>query len=135
VGVSGAVTTTFIYDGDGNRVKVTIGTATTTYIGNYLEWISSASNMKKYYYAESTRVAMRTGSTLYFLLGDHLGSTAITTDSNGVRIAELRYYPWGTIRYTYGSTPTSYIFTGRRLESSIGLYFFVARAGAIIKFP
>jgi hypothetical protein len=60
-GVSGATTATFVYDGDGNRVKGTVGGVTTTYIGNYFEWKSSTSNMVKYYYAGTTRVAMRTG--------------------------------------------------------------------------
>jgi hypothetical protein len=42
--------------------------------------------MKKYYYSGATRVAMRTGSsTLNYLLSDHLGSTAITTNSGGTR--------------------------------------------------
>ncbi|OGO31775.1 MAG: hypothetical protein A2136_03665 [Chloroflexi bacterium RBG_16_54_11] len=128
VGVSGAATATFVYDGDGNRVKGTIGGTTTTYIGNYFEWVSSTNNMKKYYYAGNTRVAMRTGSsTINYLLGDHLGSTAITTNSSGVRTAEIRYYPWGTDRYTYNPTPTTYRFTGQRNESGIGLYFYGAR--------
>jgi RHS repeat-associated protein len=96
------------------------------------------------YYSGSTLVAMppkitagdRTGSsTLNYMLGDHpslslgtgLGSTAITTDSNGEYFAEIRYYPWGTERYTYGTTPTSYHFTGQRLEDDIGLYYYGAR--------
>jgi len=29
---------------------------------------------------------------------------AITANSSGVKVAETRYYPWGTERYTYGST-------------------------------
>ncbi len=104
-GVSGAATATFDYDGDGNRVKAEItGGATTTYIGNYLEWTTGTSTMKKYYYAGATRVAMRTGSsTINYLLGDHLGSQAITTNSSGVKSAEIRYYPWGNTRYTSGS--------------------------------
>jgi hypothetical protein len=54
------------------------------HFGNYFEWTGSTSTMKKYYYAGGTRVAERTGSsTLNFLLGDHLGSTAITTNSSG----------------------------------------------------
>ena len=64
-----------------------------------------------------------------------LGSTAITTNSSGVKSGEVRYYPWGTERYTSGttltafgaSTPTTYKFTGQRHESSIGLYFYNAR--------
>ena len=71
---------------------------------------------------------MRTGSsTLNYLLGDHLGSQAITTNSSGSKSAEIRYYPWGTERYTSGTTPTTYHFTGQRLESSIGLYYYGAR--------
>jgi hypothetical protein len=113
VGVSGAVSATFYYDGDGNRVKGTIGGVTTTYIWNYFEWTGSTASMKKYYYADTTRVAMppkvtagdRTGSsTVNYLLGDHLGSQAITANSSGVKSAEVRYYPWGTERYTSGTT-------------------------------
>jgi RHS repeat-associated protein len=125
VSVSGAATATFVYDRDGNRVVGTVGT-TTTYIGNYLEYTTSG--IVKYYYAGNTRVAMRDSSgALKFLLGDHLGSTAITTNSSGVKSAELRYYPWGTTRYTSGSNPTTYQFTGQRIEGNIGLYFYGAR--------
>jgi len=31
---------------------------------------------------------------------------SITANSSGVMSAEIRYYPWGTERYTYGTTPT-----------------------------
>jgi hypothetical protein len=131
VSVTGGVTASFYYDGDGNRVKGTIGGVTTTYKGTpsvpsgqgYFEWTGSTSTMKRYYYAGATRVAMRTGaSTLNYLLGDHLGSQAITANSSGVThslrsvqahslcsvqvSAEVRYMPWGTERYTYGTMPT-----------------------------
>jgi hypothetical protein len=60
-------------------------------------------------------MAMRKGSsTLHFLLGDHLGSTSLTANSSGARVAELRYKPWGESRYISGTTPTSYQFTGQR---------------------
>jgi RHS repeat-associated protein len=58
---------------------------------------------------------------------DRLGSQAITTSSSGTLSAEIRYYPWGTERYTYGTMPTTYHFTGQRLESSFGLYFYNSR--------
>ena len=78
----------FVYDGNGVRVKVTIGGTTTVYIGNYYEWTGSPSTMKSYYYAGGTRVAVRdgngTGTTgLSWLLADHLGSTALTTNASG----------------------------------------------------
>jgi RHS repeat-associated protein len=130
ISVSGAVTATFVYDGDGNRVKGTVAGVTATYVGNYFEWKTNTTDMKKYYYAGSTRVAMCTGTNPFtpnFLLGDHLGSTAITVSISGTKTAELRYYPWGTTRYTYGSSPTTFQFTGQRLETSLGLYFYNAR--------
>ena len=71
--------------------------------------------MKRYYYAGGQRIVMRLGTTtLRFLLGDHLGSTAITATTTGSKLAELRYYPWGGVRYTYGTTPTDYRFTGQQ---------------------
>ncbi len=130
VSVGRLIIVMFVYDGNGNRVKATIG-GTTVYIGNYFEWTGSTGTMNvksRYYYAGTTRIAMRTGSsTLNYLLGDHLGSQAITTNNSGTRTGEIRYYPWGTERYTYGTTPTTYHFTGQRLESSLGLYYYGAR--------
>ncbi|GAB4412279.1 MAG: hypothetical protein Kow00123_26110 [Anaerolineales bacterium] len=35
--------------------------------------------------------------------------------------------PWGQARYSDGTTPTTYRFTGQREESKIGLYFYNAR--------
>ncbi len=123
-------------------VKGTVPSGTTSNIGNYFEWTSSTTTVKKYYYTGSIKVAMRTESTLRFLLGDHLGGMSISTNSNGVFDAELRYMPWGTTRYTSGSSPTTIPsvpsgkaphssgqvqYTGQRLESTLGLLFYNAR--------
>ena len=35
--------------------------------------------------------------------------------------------PWGTTRYTYGSSPTTFQYTGQRIETSLGLLFYNAR--------
>jgi uncharacterized protein RhaS with RHS repeats len=109
-------------------VKATLG-STIAYVGDYFEWKGSTSTiMVKYYYANGQRIAMRRGSYgLYYLLTDHLGSTAITAYSSGGRKAELRYYAYGGTRYTYGTTPTTYRFTGQRLDESTGLYYYEAR--------
>ncbi|NLS79687.1 MAG: RHS repeat-associated core domain-containing protein, partial [Chloroflexi bacterium] len=39
----------------------------------------------------------------------------------------MRYKAYGASRYTYGTTPTTYHFTGQREESTIGLYYYGAR--------
>jgi len=126
-GVSGGASATFVYDGDGKRVKATFGANNTAYVGDYFEWTGSTSSMVKYYYANGQRVALRVGSTLYYLLNDHLGSTAITANSSGGKYAELRYKAYGETRYSDGTTPTTFRFTGQREEATIGLYYYGAR--------
>jgi YD repeat-containing protein len=83
------VSATYVYDGDGKRVKATVGSVTTVYIGNYYER-DNGTTVRKYYYAGAVRVALRTGGNTFYLLNDHLTSTAITTNSSGVRQTELR---------------------------------------------
>jgi YD repeat-containing protein len=46
VGVSGGASASFVYDGDGNRVKATFGSSTTVYIGDYYE--QTGSTIRKY---------------------------------------------------------------------------------------
>jgi hypothetical protein len=58
-------------------------------IGNYYER-DNRTTVRKYYYAGGVRVATRTGGQTYYLIADHLTSTAITTSSNGVQLTELR---------------------------------------------
>jgi len=80
-----------------------------------------------------------------YLLGDHLGSTSITTDANGAKVSEMRYKPWGELRYTWTSAPTTtpayrlanYTFTGQysylddpttaAVTEGFGLMFYNAR--------
>jgi len=71
-----------------------------------------------------------------YMLGDHLGSTSITTDVNGAKVSEMRYKPWGEVRYSWTSgqstTPTytlpKYTFTGQySYTSDFGLMFYNAR--------
>ena len=71
---------------------------------------------------------MRKGGTLSYLLSDHLGSTSITTNSAGALGSELRYKPWGETRYSNGTTPTKYTYTGQYSNvSDFGLMFYNAR--------
>jgi YD repeat-containing protein len=87
--VSGAAAATFVYDGDGNRVKTTFGSTTTTiYVGAIYER-DNGSTVRKYYYAGGVRIAMRTGGQTYYLLSDHLGGTNVTANSSGAQISKL----------------------------------------------
>jgi len=70
---------------------------------------------------------MRQGGTLYYLLTDHLGSTALVTNASGGVVGQQRYYPYGAGRPTDTTLPTDYRFTGQRREGTIGLYDYGAR--------
>jgi YD repeat-containing protein len=115
---------TFVYDGDGRRVKSVMDGETTYFVGAHYEL--TGSTVTKYYFAGAARIAMRKytipqSMSVEYLLGDHLGSTNLTTDANGTKVSELRYKPWGEIRYTWTSAPAttpayqlpSYTFTGQ----------------------
>jgi RHS repeat-associated protein len=117
----------FLYDGDGSRVLATFGAETTAYVGDYVEW--SGNTLTRYYYAGKQRLAMRQGGTLYFLLGDHLGSASLTLNTNATIHSEMRYKPWGETRYpTAGPfSPTTRRFTGQIQDSATGLYYYNAR--------
>jgi hypothetical protein len=104
----------FTYDGDGKQVKSVIDSVTTLYVGAHYEVRSS--EITKYYFAGASRVAMRrytvpAETKLEYLLSDHLGSTSITVDSTGAKTSELRYKPWGEVRYASSTSlglPTDY---------------------------
>jgi RHS repeat-associated protein len=133
----GGQTTTFTYDGDGNRVKKVDPSGTTTYVGGYYE--VQGSTVTKYYththrycaMSSCQAVAMRQGpagqaGTVTYLHGDHLGSTSLTTDANGAKTARVLYYPYGEERYREGTLQTDYQFTSQRKEG-FGLYDYRAR--------
>jgi RHS repeat-associated protein len=84
-----------------------------------------------YYFAGSTRVAVRQGSVVSYLHADHPGSASLTTDANGNPTSQLRYLPYGAPRsgYPTGSVPTDYRFTGQRSEEATlgSLYDYGAR--------
>ena len=46
---------------------------------------------------------------------------------SGTKLSELRYKPFGEIRYSSGSTPTDKRFTSQEEQTDIGLYSFGAR--------
>ncbi|MBI5823368.1 MAG: RHS repeat-associated core domain-containing protein [Chloroflexi bacterium] len=57
-----------------------------------------------------------------YFLSDHLGSTSISTDTAGVKVSEMRYKPWGEVRYAWTNDTlnansayalTRYTFTGQ----------------------
>jgi len=120
------------YDGDGKRVKATINGQTTLYGGGHLEYRVTSGTLVKYYFAGSQRIAMREGSSApYFFVGDHLGSTSLTLESDGDVYSEMRYKPFGDTAWSSTTaTPTDHRYTGQIQDFDLvnmQLYFYNAR--------
>jgi RHS repeat-associated protein len=131
---NGNTVATFTYDGNGVRVKKVEGGETTVHIGNHYEKNLTTGRIVKYYYFGGQRVAMRDkpvgSNVVYWIHGDHLGSTSLMTNASGAKYGDaLRYYPYGDIRSgDPGTLPTDYLFTGQRHEDTTGgLYHMGAR--------
>jgi len=116
------VIATFVYDGDGRRVKSVMGSETILFVGGHYEIKNPGSGQEvtKYYFAGALRIAIRKytipqSQELNYLLGDHLGSTSLTTDDTGNLLVETRYKAWGEVRYTTPNQtlPTRYTYTGQ----------------------
>ncbi|RPJ39028.1 MAG: hypothetical protein EHM35_03240, partial [Planctomycetaceae bacterium] len=126
VTVSGAATT-FTYDGNGTLAKKVAGGQTTVYVGPHYEKNVTTGQVTKYYFFGAQRVAMNKGGVVYYVAGDHLGTTSVVINANGTLHSEARHYPYGTQRWTNGTVPTDYRFTDQRFESSLNIYIMGAR--------
>jgi RHS repeat-associated protein len=65
--------------------------------------------------------------TKSYLAADGLGSANVTLNSSGTATASQLYAPYGGVRYTNGTMPTSYGFTGQRADVTSGLDYYGAR--------
>ncbi|MDP3723997.1 MAG: RHS repeat-associated core domain-containing protein, partial [Candidatus Omnitrophota bacterium] len=121
------VTTRFVYDGDGGRVKQTTASGTTTYLGESYE-LAPDGTTTKYVFAGSQRIAAKESTgALRFYHTDHLGSSNVITDSTGTVIELAEYTPYGSLNRREGSVTVPQKFTGQRLDTTTGLYFYNAR--------
>src|SRR3972149_5377238 len=82
-------------------------------------------------HAGSLRVAVRVqypaSSNLYYLMGDHLGSTSVSYESVTHQFVRERYKAWGELRDGGNDLPTNYTYTGQySYTASFGLMFYGA---------
>jgi len=93
------------------------------FIGNGMEINQTTGEITKYYFAGTQRIALRKytipqSMSVEYFLGDHLGSTSITTDTAGAKVSEMRYKPLGEVwKASQTTTPayalTRFTFTGQ----------------------
>ena len=123
----GDVVERYWYDVGGSRVKKTSGTTTTyTFFGHYEEEVTGGvTTAISHYSFGGLRIAVKRGSALYHLHGDHLGSTSLTTAGSVVE-ASRAYYAYGAERAATGDLQTDRTFTGQKRDST-GLMYYNAR--------
>ena len=74
------------------------------------------------------RLATRVDGTLYYVHSDLLGSTVAVSDAAGGEVGRVQYDPYGEVlTSTLPAHLTDRLFTGQRLDSSTGLYYYNAR--------
>ena len=117
---------TFVYDGDGGRVKKVIQSGSTTYIGSLFEKDASGKIVRNIFAGSNRICAVDSTGAKSFYHSDHLGSSNVTTDSAGKQTGLTEFTPYGSVSKQTGSYDPKYKFTGKELDNT-GLYFYGAR--------
>ncbi|MFZ1557212.1 MAG: RHS repeat-associated core domain-containing protein [Nitrospira sp.] len=123
-------TTTFVYDGDGRRVKKTAGSTVTRYVSKLYECDNASCS--RMVFAEGQRIAtVGASGSVYYYHTDHLGSSSVMTDSVGAKVQTVTYFPYGAIRINNSSVSPAvdvpYKYTGQEFDATTGLYDYGAR--------
>jgi RHS repeat-associated protein len=127
---SGAIGT-YVYDGEGRRVKKTDGTGTTVFVYN------AGGQLIAEYHSDPVPMPTGGGGTSY-LTTDHLGSTRLVTNASGGTKERYDYLPFGEevpstlgVRGSVGGygviDGTRQKFTQKERDSESGLDYFLAR--------
>ena len=140
--VSTAGATTYVYDGDGQRVIKCAGTYPSCSSGT-LYWTGVGSDTlsetaldgtstEDYFYFNGLRVARvdRPSNVEHLYINDHLGTARMVvtpTGSNTVTYSDADYSPYGIEVPVSGSDPNRYKFTGKERDTESGLDMFEAR--------
>jgi RHS repeat-associated protein len=132
VGLPGALTVNYKYDGLGRRIQRTTSAGANeryVYDGNdalldlNADWSVATTYLNGPGIDKHLRQTNSVTGVSYFLI-DHLGSSAGLTDAAGNVVDQLAYDSFGN---STGSGRTRYSYTGRELDSDTGLYYYRAR--------
>ncbi|MGQ0602630.1 MAG: hypothetical protein ACT4QE_13160 [Anaerolineales bacterium] len=108
------LTSSYAYNGMGNRQRQVTGGITTTYMLDLnpgLMQVLADSSTNTYLYSNG-RIAQFAGATASYFLADHLGSVRQLTSASGAVTLAKGYQPYGALLSSSGSGISSYGFTG-----------------------
>jgi RHS repeat-associated protein len=117
--------TTFVYDGEGDRLEKNHDGAVTRYVGDDYE-LGPDGTVTKYFRVGGELVAKKAGSRRFWIHGNHVDSVAVITDENGNEVRRQSQRAYGQMLETVGEHDESFAFTGQRQDET-GLLFLHAR--------
>lgn len=91
------------------------------------EQSSSTTTTTTYYSTGGKRVALAVNGAFSYLDTDGLGSASVALDGSGSVQASVLYGPYGAVRYSSGTMPGSYGYTGQHADATTGLDYYNAR--------
>ena len=124
----GAVTTSYGFNGKGERVRKTSAGVSNFYhydsSGNLLfESDASGNATVEYIWLGSQRLAMAQGVNLYYTHVDHLGSVQLLTDSAGGVVWSADYKPFGEVNIISAVVENNLRFPGQYYDGESGLHY------------
>ena len=125
----------YVYDGDGRRVRKTTPGGTTNYLVDdrnpsglpqVVEEISAGVVQRVYVYGLA-RISERQGGVTSFYGYDGRGSVRLLTNSAGAVTDNYDFDAFGVKVASVGITPNDFLFSGEQFDSSMGVYYMRAR--------
>jgi RHS repeat-associated protein len=128
----------FLYDGDGQRVlqRTSTTTGSTTNVTDTITFDGytdttitngTTTDVTKYYSVQGQNVAMVNSQGWFTLVPDMQGGNTLVLNSNGSTKSVQLYAPYGSVRYSDGTSPTAHNYTGQRLDDTTGLLYYNSR--------
>jgi RHS repeat-associated protein len=133
-----AVTTSYLYDVNDERIAEGANGATTTYPFTFYNVATSSTGratFTKHIFANGEPVADVQGSTttaaVYYIHDDALGGANVLSNASGTVAEVIEYYPFGGTRFDQRATSTAFgeqrRFTGHEFDTGTGLNYMDAR--------
>ena len=131
----GSPVSVYSYDHENSRVHKNTGSDVRFYPSKYSDYgnISSdpdGNNESKYAYINNVKVmTMTDDNVIYYLHTDHLNSTSVITDKNGLVVELIDYQPFGQIdnNVKAGDYENRHKYSNHEYEDNIDLYYMGAR--------
>src|SRR6185437_8892215 len=122
--------TSYLYNGDGQRVSKTVSGTSTAFVWDNVDstpLLLAAGTTYYIYGPNGAPIEQVTGSGTQYFHQDGYGSTRLLTSSTGAVVASYTYDPYGNLKAQTGTVDTALRWNGQYQDSESGLYYLRAR--------